>query len=111
MSLSLSDLSARQLRQAAAIKEKIDSLQNQLVQLIGSPAVTASRVGARRRMSRAAIARISAAAKARWAKVKRGAGKAARKSKRRMSATAKARLAAIARERWRKVKAAGRKAL
>jgi len=64
-------------------------------------------------MSPAAIAKISAAARARWAKARRGSGaaKAARKTKRRMSTAAKARLAAIARERWRKAKAAGRKAL
>ncbi len=113
MSLSLSNLSARQLRQAAAIKERIDSLQDELNRLVGMPAAASVRRGGRRKMSRAAIARIRAGVRARWAKIKRkgGAAKASRKTKRRMSAAVKARLSAIARERWRKVKASGRKAL
>jgi hypothetical protein len=64
-------------------------------------------------MSAAAKARIAAAQRARWAKVK---GRAAApekevKKKRRVSAATKARLAAIAKARWAKVKASGKSAL
>jgi len=56
-------------------------------------------------MSASARARISAAAKARWAKIK---GKSAKKAKRKMSAKAKARLSALAKARWAKAKKAGK---
>jgi len=58
-------------------------------------------------MSAAAIAKIRAAQKARWARVK-GVG---RKPRRKMSASAKARLAAIARARWKQAKAQGKTTL
>jgi len=81
MSLSLSDISAPQLRKAAAIKEKIDRLQKELTQLLGSGDLSSSdtfvrRNGKkpRRKMNAAARKRISAAAKLRWKKAK-AAGK------------------------------------
>jgi hypothetical protein len=64
-------------------------------------------------MSLAARARIAAAARARWAKIKgkKRSARAGQKPRRKLSPAARARLAAIARERWRKVKAQGKKAL
>jgi hypothetical protein len=66
-----------QLRKAADIQEKIQSLQEELGQLLGgevpTPAET-TKAPKKRRMSAAGRARIAAAAKARWAKVK-AAGK------------------------------------
>ena len=106
------NLSARQLRRAAEIKEHIEALQTELNELAGTPSAPTSSNGSgrKRHMSAEAIARISAAQKARWAKVKRAAGpsRTARKGKRRMSAAARARLAEVARARWRNVKAAGK---
>ena len=70
------DLSAKQLRRAAGIKDQIDRLQNELKRLLGSKGVGAvsparkTVTRKRRKMSAAARAKISAAAKARWAKVK-----------------------------------------
>ncbi len=72
MSASIASLSAQQLRRAADIKEKIQSLEKELEQILGSsikPTTTAAPMK-RRKMSAAGRARISAAAKARWAKVK-----------------------------------------
>jgi hypothetical protein len=60
-------------------------------------------------MSRAGRAKIAAAQKARWAKVK--AVKPAKAKKRKMSAAAKAKISAAAKARWAKVKAAGKKSL
>jgi hypothetical protein len=60
-------------------------------------------------MSAAARAKISQAAKARWAKV-RGT-KAPQKKARTMSAAARKKIAAAAKARWAKVKAAGKKRL
>ena len=73
MNTSLANLSAEQLRRAAAIKEQIESLEKELQQIFGAPSKADSPLPPRkkkRRMSAAARAKISAAAKARWAKVK-----------------------------------------
>jgi len=66
------NLSAQQLRRAATIKEKIQSLENELGRILGSAAKSVAAVAPkkRRKMSAAGRAKISAAAKARWAKVK-----------------------------------------
>ena len=66
------DLSAQQLRRAAAIKEQIQSLENELGRILGSSTkpVAVAAPKKRRKMSAAGRAKISAAAKARWAKVK-----------------------------------------
>ena len=62
-------------------------------------------------MSAAGRARIIAAQKARWAKVKAGKPAPKAKGKRKMSAAARAKIAAAARARWAKAKASGKKAL
>jgi hypothetical protein len=81
MSLSITDISAPQLRKAAAIKEKIDQLQKELTNLLGSDERLPSSAFARRngkeprrRMSAAARRKIAAAARLRWKKAK-AAGK------------------------------------
>ena len=71
----LADLSLQQLKQAVAIREKIESLEKELSRIIGGqPSTTMAGaptpIRKRRRMSAAARAKISAAAKARWAKVR-----------------------------------------
>ncbi len=72
----LSNVPLQKLKQAIAIREKIESLENELSRIIGSrtPKIAAPRK--KGKMSAAARARISAGMKARWAK---------RKGKRRMS--------------------------
>ena len=74
MNLSISELSARQLRQAANLKERIDILQRELNQILGSSssgAVTREDQGrAKRTMSAATKAKLAAIARARWKKAK-----------------------------------------
>jgi ElaB/YqjD/DUF883 family membrane-anchored ribosome-binding protein len=72
MSASIASLSAQQLRRAADIKDKIQSLEKELEQILGSSTKPAATVvpKKRRKMSAAGRAKMSAAAKARWAKVK-----------------------------------------
>jgi hypothetical protein len=108
----MTDLSANQLRRAASIKHKIETLQKQVARLLGGPVASAA-PRKRRRMSAAGKARIAAAQRARWAKVKgrKSAVKPVRKARRKMSAAAKAKIAAAARARWKQAKAAGRKRL
>lgn len=76
---SLSNLSARQLRQAAKLKDKIADLQTELNRIFGASekasAAPAGKVRRKRKpMSAAAKAKIAAAARARWKKAK-AAGK------------------------------------
>lgn len=111
---AITTLSAQQLRHAADIKDKIESLHGELGRILGSAARSilspAPASKKRHTMSAAARAKIAAAAKARWAKVKgtKSTSTAApkQKAKRQMSAAARAKIAAAAKARWAKVKAA-----
>ena len=109
---TLTNLTAKQLRRAADLKERIDALQEKLSQLLGAPApapVVETGKRKRKKISAAGIARIRAAQKARWAAIKKDS--AAPKRKRKVSAAGRAKLAALARARWAKVKAAGKSSL
>ncbi len=110
---SITNLTPAQLRQAADIQERIQTLQQQLNALLGgAPTSAPASAGPtpRRSISAAGIARIRAAQKARWAKAKGQAApaKAEAKPKRTMSPAARARLAALAKARWAKAKKAGK---
>ena len=77
--MSNSNLSADQLRRAANIKDKIDGLQSELNRLLGtevsngrSSLVATNGRRKKRKMSAAAKAKIAAAQRARWAKVRAG---------------------------------------
>ena len=106
----MTHLTSSQLRRAAGIKHKIETLQSKLTGLlVGSDGAAAPRKR-RRKMSRSARAKIGAAVKARWAKSKgrKSAAKPVKKARRKMSAAARAKIAAAARARWKKAKAAGK---
>jgi hypothetical protein len=108
----MTNLSASQLRRAADIKDKIESLQKELSRLLGgTKGVAAPRK--RRKMSAAGRAKIAAAARARWAKVKgrKSAAKPVKKARRKMSAAARAKIATAAKARWKKAKAQGKNSL
>jgi hypothetical protein len=100
--------SAAQLKRALSIQEKIEQLNDELAEILGSPSASNGTPKGRKRggISAAGRARIAAAQRARWAKIKGG-----RKPRRRMSPAARARLAASARARWKAAKAAGRSRL
>ena len=70
------NISATQLRRAADIQDKIGSLQNELGKLLGNGSASAQDSTTperkRRKMSAAARAKIAAAQRARWAKVRAG---------------------------------------
>jgi hypothetical protein len=109
--MDITDLSAAQLRRAADLKEQLAKLQKELAGILGVP--TAPRPAAaapkkKGKISAAGIARIKAAQKARWAKIK-GKAKSAEpphKQKFTMSAAAKAAISKAAKARWAKIKAA-----
>jgi hypothetical protein len=114
----LNNLTVEQLRQAVSIKERIESLQAELIAIIADgtygPAKAEVPQSPRRRMRAAGRARIAAAARTRWAKVKGHSGRnkqAAAPKRRTMSPAARAKIAAAARARWAKAKAAVKNAL
>ena len=112
MSITLSSLSSEQLRRAADLKEEIEALNKELASILGAPASIPAKAPKKRGMSAAGRARIAAAQKARWAKIKgaKPASKAPAK-KRTISAAGRARISAAAKARWAKAKAAGKKRL
>jgi hypothetical protein len=63
-----------QLKKAVAIKERMEQLEKDLTGILGipEPMAVGGVVRRRKKMSAAARARISAAMKARWAKVNAG---------------------------------------
>ena len=109
--------SAQQLRRAADLKERLDALQDQLSEILGSGVLTLPEptepAKKKRRMSAAGRRAIAAAARARWARYNaaKGATKQAKKTKKKFSAAGRAALAAAARARWAKAKAAGKSRL
>jgi hypothetical protein len=72
-STTMINLTPKQLRKAADIQEKIQSLQAQLNAILGaevSTAAQATEAPTKRKFSAAARARMRAAQRARWAKMK-----------------------------------------
>jgi hypothetical protein len=115
MSSSLASLSAQQLRRAADLKEKIQSLENELQRILGASTKSIAVVAPKkkRKMSAAGRAKIAAAARARWAKVKgrKSVAKPVKKARRKMSAAARAKISAAAKARWKTAKAHGKNSL
>lgn len=121
--------SSSQLRQAASIQEQIEKLQAELGCILGAPtvaavapapvaapAVAAKAPSKKGMISAAGIARIKAAQKARWAKLKAAApassappAKPTAPKKFTMSAAAKAAISRAAKARWAKIRAAKKK--
>ena len=105
--MSITNLSPKQLRTAADLQEKIAKLESELAAIFGSESKAAPTAKpAKKGMSAAGKARISAAAKLRWAKINaakaKTAPKAANPAKKKfvMSAAAKAKLSAMMKARW-----------
>ena len=111
--MCITNLTPSQLRRAAELKEKIDSLEQELASLIGSSAAgNGSTVtkGKKSKFGPEAIARIRAGQKARWAKFNAAKGGATpakpAKKARKMSPEGLARIRAAQKARWAKVKSA-----
>lgn len=94
--MSITNLTPVELRRAAKIKEQLEKLQSELKKTlaVGAEAAVAP---ARKKFSRQGIARIRAAQKARWAKIKRAS---AVRVKRKLSAATKAKIAAAQKKIW-----------
>ena len=112
--MNLQSLSIEQLKQVISIKEQIATLEVKLAKFTGGKSLPvkspqAPAKNARKGVSTAGRARIAAAQKARWAKIK-GTTPATPvaapkiKGRKKMSAAAKAKIAAAAKARWAKIK-------
>jgi hypothetical protein len=111
---AITNLTPRQLRQAADIQERILTLQDELTQLLGSSAQPSlETTGRKRKLSAQGLANIRAGARKRWAKSKgdNGTNQVSSAPRRKMSAAGRARIAAQLRARWAAAKRAGRNAL
>ena len=109
----IKDLTVIQLRRVIAIKEQIESLQQELT-AIGGVKLPAKRGRKKGGISAAGRARIAAAQRARWAKAKTAGPVTASeptKAKRKMSAAGRAAISADAKARWAKVKSQGKNRL
>jgi len=109
---NLLSLTITQLRHAADLKEKIEAMTKELASILGVSTPASAKAPKKGKMSAAGRARVAAAQKARWAKIK--AAKPVAKApvkKRTMSAAAKAKISAAAKARWAKIKSAGNKSL
>ena len=117
--MNLQSASLEQLKEIVTIKEQITGLEQKLAKLLGektSPEVSTNATAkkGRKKMSAAAKAKIGAAAKARWAKIKGtapaqaqsvapkvvAAAKPAKKAKRKLSPEGRAKIVAALKKRW-----------
>jgi len=106
---NLHDLTTSQLNRIIAIKEQIETLQGEIESIAGDggevPSPFPGDNPRKRRRSAAVRARMAAAQKARWAKIKGKAdSKPAKKGKRRLSAAGRAAITAATKARWARVK-------
>lgn len=108
--MNMENLSADHLRRAAIIRDEIDRLSAELAGILGGTRPLVRKT--RGTMSAAGRARIAAAQRARWAKLKnRNTSGNDHKPRRKFSAAARAKIAAAAKARWAKAKAQGKNSL
>jgi hypothetical protein len=105
---NLHDLTTIQLRRIIAIKEQIEALQGELSTIAGDsgefPPPSPEEKPRKGRRSAAVRAKMAAAQKARWARIKgNGDSEPAKKGKRRLSAAGRAAIIAAAKARWARV--------
>ena len=116
MNQSLVEVTVAQLKEAIVIKEKIESLEQELAVIFGAPGKTAApaEVSTGPKMPAAVRARMAAARKAWWVKRKAVSAPAPvvkPKPKPTMSEAGRRRLSRRAKARWAKAKAAGKTSL
>jgi hypothetical protein len=94
------DISVVALQEAVSIRRQIDTLEKRLSSILGgAPASVATR-GGRRRMSTATRAKLAAAARARWARLKAGKKTTPAKKKGGITPAGRRRLSQLMKARW-----------
>lgn len=103
---SILELTPAQLRQAADLKEKLAALEQELNQLADTPPTGKTRK--KTKFSASGLARLRAAQKARWAKIKKGNPSGAKRKRSGMSAANKAKVSARMKAYWAARKKSGK---
>src|SRR4051812_33977401 len=104
--MNLIDLTVNQLKRAAAIKEQVEKLNQELASIVGTQSTSRSAPRTHRTMDAAVRKKIAAAQKARWAKIHgakaatRSATTSAVAKKKTMSPAARAKLSAKLKAYW-----------
>jgi len=115
MNTPLTNVTPQQLRRAADIKERIDTLQIELNRMLGGLAQAGDGAAprAKRKFSALARARMRTAQRARWAAIKgsKSPAQSVRKGKRKLSAAGRAALSLAAKARWRIARSKGKTTL
>jgi hypothetical protein len=112
--MDIYDLTANQLKRAAAIKEQLEKLNKELASLLGEPTNSRAAPKGKRTMRASVKRKIAAAQRARWANLRRGktaarSGRPASKAKKKtFSRATKAKLSRKLKAYW-AAKRAGRK--
>jgi hypothetical protein len=103
------DISVKALEEAVSIRRQIDNLESRLSSILGGaparpaaarPAATPTAKQARRYFSPSTRAKLSAAARARWARLKGGTKPAPAKKKGALTAAGRRKLSELMKARW-----------
>ena len=98
------DISVKALEEAVSLRRQIDNLGRRLSSILGGaparPAVTASAAQSARYFSPSTRAKLAAAAKARWARLKGGAKPAPTRKKGALTAAGRRKLSELMKARW-----------
>jgi hypothetical protein len=102
------DTSLKRLEEALSIRRQIGTLEKHLASIVKSSVPSRPTVSVRRGMSAATRAKLSAAAKARWAERKRTGVSAATRKKGGLTPAGRKRLSQLMKARWAARKKASR---
>jgi len=102
------DISLNRLEEALSIRRQIDTLKKRLASILASSVPSQPTVSVRRGMSAATRAKLSAAAKARWAERKRTSVSTATRKKGGLTPAGRKRLSQLMKARWAARKKASR---
>jgi hypothetical protein len=95
------DISVKDLQEAISIRQQIDNLQRRLSSILrGAPQRQTAPAASRRYFSPATRAKLSAAAKARWAKTRGAGGAAPAKRKGQLTPAGRRKLSQLMKARW-----------
>ena len=94
------DISVKALQEAISIRRQIDTLEKRLSSILGGTPASSTPRGARRHMPAATRAKLAAAARARWAKIKAGAKRAPAVKKGGITPAGRKRLSQLMKARW-----------
>ena len=102
------DISLKRLEEALSIRRQIDTLEKRLALILESSVPSRPTLSVRRGMSAATRAKLSAAAKARWAERKRTGVSTAPRKKGGLTPAGRKRLSQLMKARWAARKKASR---